>query len=140
VQTPEAMMQVLYVEMFPGPLYYAPRIKTIAFTPKSDEVLIQLSGSATCSSPPDYLGVKPALNGLPIPDPTAPGRIASARIYDDGTPNRQAIVPMAVRVTVPPAVEQRLTLEPLTPSTVTDAQDVFTLVIYDIGDTPTSTP
>jgi hypothetical protein len=126
-------MTVITVQMFQGPLYYAPQIKQVTFTPATNQVLVVLSGSASCIAPPDYMGVKPMLNGMTIPDPTAPGGYASARIFDDATPDRHAFVRMAVLVAVEKGVKQLLTLEPMTISTVTDDKDVFTLEIYDVG-------
>ena len=126
-------MTVITVQMFQGPLNYPPGAKNIYFTPATNQVLITIAGSGSCIAPPDYMGVKPILNSKAIDDPTAPGGFASARIYDDATPNRQTFVPLTVIAPVLKAQENLLTLLPMTVSTATDANDVFTVTIYDVG-------
>jgi hypothetical protein len=126
-------MTVILVQMFQGPIYYPPAAKNFTFTPATNTILIVLAGSASCIAPPDYMGIKPLLDGRAITDPYAPGGFATARIFDDGSPNRQTFVRMAIVAAVTKDTELLLTLEPYTKSTVTDDKDVFTLEIYDVG-------
>jgi hypothetical protein len=127
-------MTVITVQMFQGPILNRPQSKQFWFTPATSQVLLVLAGSASCVAPPDYLGIKPMIDGETIPDPYAPGQFASARIFDDGSPNRQTFVRMAVLAKVNKGARHLLTLEPLSQSTVTDEKDVFALEIYDVGE------